>query len=86
MNDQDFTGLDKIIDEQRGSLKLIKEVRKNQVKRIKENMIGTRNSMLMFNILEEYKNIILYMVNLLKSQRDFINFINGDEEIGLDEL
>jgi len=86
MHDQDFTGLDKIIDEQRESLKLIKDIRKNQVKRIKENMIGTRNSMLMFNILEEYKNIILYMVNLLKSQRDFINFINGDEVVGLDEL
>ena len=54
--------------------------------RIKENEIGTRNSMLVFNILEEYKNIILNIVNLLKSQRDFINFVNGEEEVGSDEL
>jgi len=86
MQSHDFTGLDLVIEEQRETLKLIKSIRKNQVKRIKENTIGTRNSMLVFNMLEEYKNIILNMVNLLKSHRDFINFLNGDEEVDLDEL
>jgi len=86
MQDQDFSALDKVIEEQRETLKLIKLIRKNQVKRIKENEIGTRNSMLIFNILEEYKNIILNMVNLLKSQRDFINFINGGEEFSSEEI
>jgi hypothetical protein len=32
------------------------------------------------------ENIILYIINLLKSQRDFINFINGGEEFSSDEL
>jgi len=86
MEDHDFSMLNSVIEEQRESLKLIKTIRKNQVKRIKENLIGTRNSMLIFNILEEYKNIILNLVNLLKSQRDFINFLNGEDEIGVDEL
>ncbi|MCD4664116.1 MAG: inorganic phosphate transporter [Bacteroidales bacterium] len=86
MKDQDFSTLDIVIEDQRETLKLIKLIRKNQVKRIKENEIGTRNSMLIFNILEEYKNIILNIVNLLKSQRDFINFINGGEEFSSDEL
>jgi len=80
MQNQDFTELDIIIEEQRETLKLIKTTRKNQVKRIKENLIGTRNSMLVFNILEEYKNIILNIVNLIKSQRDFINYLNGEGE------
>ncbi|MCD4697762.1 MAG: inorganic phosphate transporter [Bacteroidales bacterium] len=86
MQNDDFSGLDNVIEEQRETLKLIKTTRKNQVKRIKEDEIGTRNSMLVFNILEEYKNIILNIVNLLKSQRDFINFVNGEEEVGSDEL
>ena len=75
MTDHDFAGLDKIIAEQNETMKLIKAARKLQVKRIKEEKIGTRNSMLIFSILEEYKNIILNLVNLLKSHRDFINFI-----------
>ncbi len=86
MLDHDFSGLDEVIEEQRETLKLIKSTRKLQVKRIKEETIGTRNSMLVFNILEEYKNIILNLVNLLKSQRDFIRFINGEEDIGSDEF
>jgi len=86
VKDNDFSELDNVIEEQRETLKFIKTVRKNQVKRIKENEIGTRNSMLIFNILEEYKNIILYMINLLKSQRDFINLINGEEVIGSEEI
>jgi len=86
MQDQDYSNLDQVIIDQRETLKLIKSIRKNQVKRIKENEIGTRNSMLIFNILEEYKNIILYMVNMMKSQRDFINFVNGEEEVESTEL
>ena len=86
MRDQDFKGLDNIIEEQKLTLKYINSVRKNQVKRIKENLIGTRNSMLIFNMLEEYKNIILYIVNLLKSQRDFIAFVNGENETGVEGI
>jgi len=86
MQNHDFSGLDNVIEEQLETLKLIKSIRKNQVKRIKENEIGTRNSMLVFNLFEEYKNIILNLVNLLKSQRDFINFINGEEEVESNEL
>ena len=86
IKNQDFTSLDKIVDEQLETLDLIRATRKLQVKRIKTDDLGTRNSMLFFNILEEYKNIILYMINLLKSHRDFINFVDGNGENASDEI
>ncbi|RLD61794.1 MAG: phosphate permease, partial [Bacteroidetes bacterium] len=84
--DQDFSTIDAIIEEQHKTLDLIKSTRKLQVKRIKNEDLGTRNSMLFFNILEEYKNIILYMINMLKSQRDFINFVDGNGENPSEEI
>ncbi len=51
--------------------KLIEKYRKNQVKRIKQKAVGTRNSMLYLNLLAELRNITLFSVNILKSQRDF---------------
>jgi Na+/phosphate symporter len=80
LKSHDFSNVDEIIVNQRETLKLIKSIRKNQVKRIKDNEIGTRNSMLIFNLLEEYKSIVFHMVSLLKSQRNFINFVNGESE------
>ncbi|MEZ5198691.1 MAG: hypothetical protein R2764_20595 [Bacteroidales bacterium] len=50
MQNQDFSKLNTVIEEQLETLSLIKTTRKAQVKRIKENLIGTRNSMLMLNI------------------------------------
>ncbi len=86
IKDQDFSTIDDIVEEQHETLNLIKATRKLQVKRIKNDDLGTRNSMLFFNILEEYKNIILYMINLLKSQRDFINFVDGNGENSSKEI
>jgi phosphate/sulfate permease len=86
IKDQDFSTLDAIVEEQLETLSLIKSTRKLQVKRIKTEDLGTRNSMLFFNILEEYKNIILYMINLLKSHRDFINFVDGNGEAPSKEI
>ncbi len=48
------------------------DYRKKQIKRIKAKVVGTRNSGLYIGILQETKNYILYLGNLLKSHRDFI--------------
>ncbi|HKJ42241.1 MAG TPA: inorganic phosphate transporter [Sunxiuqinia sp.] len=46
---------------------------KKQIKRIKAKDVSTRNSLLYFNIIKETKNLILHSINLIKSQRDFID-------------
>ena len=57
--------------------KLITEVevnRKLQIKRLKHNEVGSKNSMLYLGLLHETKNLLLHTVNLLKAQRDFDDF------------
>jgi len=69
---EDFGGLEFILETQKDLLDFIDQSRKNQIKRIKNKEVGTRNSMLFMNLLAETKNITLYSVNLFKSQRDFV--------------
>ena len=69
---KNFENFDAINEKQEEVLNVIQGLHKTQVKRIKHGDAGTRNSMLYFNILTESKSIVLYMVNLAKSQRDFI--------------
>ncbi|MFW6249116.1 MAG: phosphate permease, partial [Bacteroidota bacterium] len=49
----------------------IEQLKVFQIKLIKEEKVGTRNSMVVFNLLTETKNILLNTVNVLKSHRDF---------------
>ncbi|MFP4287954.1 MAG: inorganic phosphate transporter [Bacteroidales bacterium] len=49
----------------------IEQIKVFQIKLIKEEKVGTRNSMVVFNLLTETKNILLHTVNVLKSHRDF---------------
>jgi phosphate/sulfate permease len=50
----------------------IHEYRRVQIKRIKKGDVNTRNSMLYLGILQESKNVLLFLNNLIKAQRDFI--------------
>ncbi|MGD9978457.1 MAG: inorganic phosphate transporter [Bacteroidales bacterium] len=68
----DYTGVQDAIKKQQDILEVLNENRKKQVKRIKANEAGTRNSVLYLGMLNEIKNIMLHTVNLLKAQRDFI--------------
>lgn len=70
-----YSDLDQIILKQQDILQLVAESRKNQVKRLKDKELHTRTSLLYFDILAETKNLLLYSINLLKSQRDFISEI-----------
>ncbi len=73
--------LDELIQKQNSLLQLIKAIRKNQIKRIKNKEVGTRNSMLYLNILSEARNLLLYMVNMAKAQRDFTQFSSEEEKL-----
>ncbi len=68
-----FSGIKKIIGDQEEVLSEIKKLQKRHIKLIKkEGNIKTRPSLLLFNILGESKNLVLYLVNILKAQRDFV--------------
>ena len=67
-----FDDIEKALNYQQNILEAIKKFRKRQVKRIKEANASTKNSLLYLGILNETKNMVLHIVNLLKSQRDFI--------------
>jgi len=69
---RNFGDLTMILNKQHELLTLLGEFRKNQIKRINEREIQTRRSLLYLDILAETKNLLLYSINLLKSQRDFI--------------
>ncbi len=60
----------KIIQKQIDNLK---GLRKKQLKRIKKEKSGTKNSMLYLNLLHETQNMILHINNLIKSLRDLVN-------------
>ncbi|MEA3478360.1 MAG: inorganic phosphate transporter [Bacteroidota bacterium] len=72
VNTGDFRKMDEILSNQQQLLDTIEKLKKKQIRRIKNNEVGTRNSILYLGILEEMKNLALYIVNLLKSHRDFI--------------
>ena len=68
----DFSQNDKAYELQAEILNYLNKIRKNQVKRIKKNETGTKNSILFLAIVNESKNLVLQSINLLKAQRDFI--------------
>ncbi len=74
IRNDDFENINMILDMQKSILGDIKDLQKKHVKMIKKlgGDIKTRPSILLFNILGESKNLVLYLVNILKAQRDFV--------------
>lgn len=68
----DFSSLEDIIQRGFDTIDELEKVKKLQIKLIKAEKVGTKNSMIIFNLLTETKNIVLHSVNVLKSQRDFL--------------
>ncbi len=77
---QDYSSLNEAIEKQQTILNFIDSSRKKQVKRIKANEVGTRNSMLFLSILAESKSLMLQFINLLKSHRDFTDYLDKNNE------
>ncbi|MCG8411762.1 MAG: inorganic phosphate transporter [Bacteroidales bacterium] len=69
-----FEDIPKLIEKQQNLLSLIKSGSKKQIKRIKNEEAGTKNSVLYLGILNEIKNFLLQSINLVKAQRDFIDY------------
>ncbi len=73
ISQKDFSNFEKIKGKQEAILNKIQSLHKMQVKRIKNKQVGTRNSILYFNLIGETKNILNHALSLTKSHRDFIN-------------
>jgi phosphate/sulfate permease len=72
IKNSNYEKIGKVFDSQQELLESITKLKKKQLKRIKRHDTGTRNSELYLNTLTESKNLLLYAVNLLKAQRDFV--------------
>jgi phosphate/sulfate permease len=68
----DYESLDDVFNSQNELLEELNKIKKRQLKRIKKQEVGTKNSLLYLGMMNETKNLILYCVNLLKAQRDFV--------------
>jgi len=77
INTNNFKNIDEPLKIQQNLIELLKKIRKNQIKRIKQAEVGTKNSILFLNIVSETKNLTLFTINLLKAQRDFIIYQNS---------
>lgn len=69
---QNFKDLRKLLEQQHEILDLIAKSKKKQIKLIKADMVGTRNTLMYLNLLAESKNLILYTINMAKAHRDFV--------------
>jgi hypothetical protein len=74
LKEKGFNDIQDIITMQRTLLDSITLISKHQLKRIKNQTSGTKNSTLYLNIMNETKNLLLFTVNLIKAQRDFLIF------------
>jgi len=72
LKENTFADLEQVNTRQKAMLDAIHKMKKRQIRLIKAEQVGTRNSMLYFNILGESKNLLLYTINMLKSHRDFV--------------
>ncbi|MBK8807862.1 MAG: inorganic phosphate transporter [Bacteroidales bacterium] len=73
ITERNYSKLGMIIESQAEIIELIGNTRKKQIKRIKKSEVNTRNGMLYMSLLHELKTVSLYIINILKSHRDFIN-------------
>lgn len=69
-----YSRLDSILEKQANFVKYSGKITKNQIRRVKAGEAGTRNSFLFLTVVNESKNLILQAVNLVKSQRDFVDY------------
>ncbi len=73
MEKRDFQQRDSLNTQMEEVIKFIDGAQKNQVKRVKADIVNVRNSLLYFNILSELKNVNMYIMSLFKAYRDFMD-------------
>jgi hypothetical protein len=72
MKENKFDNIETLIEDREKIFEVLAKLEKNQIKRIKNKEVNTRNSLLYFKINSEAKNLLLHTVNMIKAQRDFI--------------
>ena len=77
---QNFNAIDKLIAQQHSILDLITKIKKKQVRFIKSELVGTRNTLMYLNLLTETKNLLLFTLNMVKSHRDFIQSDDSEKQ------
>jgi phosphate/sulfate permease len=70
LKNNQYDDIEQIKGRQNNILRIVEDTRKRQIKRIKNNETGTRNSILFLNMLAEIKNLTLFIDNILRSNRD----------------
>ncbi len=77
----DENDVEKLMDGLQAFVKLIRTSRKNQIKRIKKHEIGTRNSVLFFNHLAEFRNLAMFTNRMVRVYDDLILHPDDEEDI-----
>jgi phosphate/sulfate permease len=85
IKNEDYDNLDKAINRQNALLESFTKLKKRQLKRIRNRETGMKNSTLYLNTLTESKNLLLYTINLLKAQRDFVEYSNKNGKTVLEK-
>lgn len=80
---QNFSDLNAILVQQQLILDLISRIKKKQIKLIREELVGTRNTLMYLNLLAETKNLVLYTVNMVKAHRDFSHQKDMNQQAGV---
>ncbi len=71
-----YSMVSELINDKAELLEKIEKYSVAHFKRIENNEIGSKNSVLFLAILHETKNLSLHIINLIKAQRDFV--LNAD--------
>jgi phosphate/sulfate permease len=72
VKENSFDSLEELISKRIQISNLLIEIEKVQIRRIKNNEVNTRNSLLFFNTVAETKNLLLHSINVVKAYRDFV--------------
>ncbi|MCB0560775.1 MAG: inorganic phosphate transporter [Lewinellaceae bacterium] len=84
MNDYEPEKMEKLTGQNLAAFfKAIRAFRKNQIKRIQNKEVGTRNSTLFLNHLVEYRNLALFSNRIAKIYEDMIMDPDGEGEGGM---
>lgn len=79
LNSSDLNEIARVLSKQAEVLQSIKDLNRQQLKRIKKGEIGTRTALLYLGVLNEAKNLTLHLGNVIKSYRDFSSAMKGEE-------
>lgn len=72
IKNNDFDSIDNLVDGQVLVIQYLHDIKKKQLKRLKNEKASTKVTMLYISILQETKSIVLQVVNIIKAQRDFM--------------